>query len=57
MNTRTVLWIIAAPFVVLSVVDGLFILIGLQAHRRVQRRRRPDIDDLTIREYGYQFFD
>lgn len=57
MNTRTVLWIIAAPLVVLSVVDGLFILIGLQAHRRVQRRRRPHIDDLTIREYGYQFFD
>ena len=55
MTTRQLITLCAAPLILLSVIDGIFILIGLQAHRHVKQRRREYIDGMTVREYGYQY--
>jgi hypothetical protein len=47
--------IITAPLIIVSAIDGIFILIGLQAHRKVKQRRKEYIDGMTVREYGYQY--
>lgn len=55
MTTRHIIVIVTAPLVFLSVLDAVFILIGLQAHRHVKQRRGSYGDGMTIREYGYQY--
>ena len=55
MTTRHIVLIVTAPLIFLSVLDGIFILIGLQAHRHVKQRRQNYGDGTTIREYGYQY--
>jgi ABC-type transport system involved in cytochrome bd biosynthesis fused ATPase/permease subunit len=55
MSTRHIIMIITAPLIIVSAIDGIFILIGLQAHRKVKQRRKEYIDGMTVREYGYQY--
>lgn len=56
VKTRHLIAAVITPFIILSLVDGVMILIGLIAHRNVQQRRRnhPSYGDM-VREYGYQY--
>lgn len=55
MTGKHIAAIIITPLIVLSFIDGILILVGIQAHRQVAHRRKQYRDGLSIREYGYHY--